>query len=335
MGWRGGRRQGRRRGLVGGTWHGVQPLAGLSGLRAGARLSGLPGGGGRNLRGSASPGRGRAKGARVTSGQSRGRSGGSSDALHEGASQDRGVCVLGDLVTPGTAVRPSVLSGAPSGAPGSAISGFLESLSFAYHIFIHKKHGGAQGWGREEGRSGSARGPRVPRVRAAAGAREQPAGAPVPRERVHARVGRHTRPAVLGQLRGRIRSVCGEGGRERAGKRAPGVLSEGERVPERVPGPRARGGTKLLVLSRRCFWAASRGDPGLSLSPGWGAAASRPQSHSELGLGFGVSPCGAPGAGPPVFPGGCSAMGPSGPHSLPLPFSGCVRSLTTFFFFCE
>lgn len=95
---------------------------------------------------------------------------------------------------------------------------FLESLSFAYHIFIHKKRGRARG-ALGAGRAGVCvrRGPRAG-WRAGASSR-------VPqrvRVCVHAPVGPGQAPRGVGQLRGRIRGVCSGGGRDRAGQYGAG-----------------------------------------------------------------------------------------------------------------
>lgn len=102
----------------------------------------------------------------MTSGQFSSSLSGSSDALHSGhPGVDGSVCLV-------TLRLPALLSALQSSAEPSGARAppfrFLESLSFAYHIFIHKN---TEQLG--EGRSSSARGP-CARVRAAAGAREQP-----------------------------------------------------------------------------------------------------------------------------------------------------------------
>lgn len=178
----------------------------LSGLRV--RLSSLAGGGCRNRLGSASLGRGRGQG-RVNDLRA-------VPALHgrklqcppRGASRGRWVCVHGDFVTP--ALLP-----APQSSPEPFGAG-LRHFVFLNRSHLHTTFSFIKTQ-RSWGRAGSAQ----PRVRAPGSAQQPERGSsprsPGARECVHARVGWHTRPAVSGQLWGRIRSVCSEGGRERAG----------------------------------------------------------------------------------------------------------------------
>lgn len=103
------------------------------------------------------------------------------------------------------------------------------------------------------------------RVRAPGSAQRPERGSSLPspgaRECVHARVGRHTRPTVPGQLWGRIQSVCSEGGRA-CGEARSWHECEGERVPVRVPGPQARGEQSSRCLVRGAY-ARPSGRPGL------------------------------------------------------------------------
>lgn len=125
-----------------------------------------------------------------------------------GASRGRWVCVHGDFVTPALLPAPQS-SPEPSGARLRHFVFLNRSHLHTTFSFIKTR--------RSWGRAGSAQ----HRVRAFGSAQQPERGSsprsPGARECVHARVGWHTRPAVSGQLWGRIRSVCSEGGRERAG----------------------------------------------------------------------------------------------------------------------
>lgn len=205
---------------------------------------GLAGGGGRNRLGSASPGR--------CPGQGRANDLGAVLRLRErklrrpprGASRGRWVCVHGDFVTPGTTALPTALTGALCG-PGSAISFFL-NRSHLHTTFSFIKT--RRSWGR----AGRAR----HRVGAPGSAQRPERGSSLPsagaRECVHARVGRHTRPTVSGQLWGRIRSVCSEGGRA-CGEARSWHVCEVERVPVRAPSPQARGEQSSQCLVRGAY----------------------------------------------------------------------------------
>lgn len=160
----------------------------------------------------------------------------------------------------GSAACPTVLSGALWG-PAPPFR-FLESLSFAYHIFIHKN---TKELG--EGRLGSAQ----HRVRASGSVQQPERGSsprsPGARECVHA----HSRACGLAHAPRGVGAALGadpkrvQRGRERVcGKRAPGVSVRESACPSRPAGPR---GTKLSVLSWRCPRAAPWGDLGLSPSP--------------------------------------------------------------------
>lgn len=172
------------------------------------------GGGCRNRLGSASPGRAGAKGARMTSGRSplTARAEAPTPSTR-GASRGRWVCVHGDFVTPALLPAPQS-SPEPSGARLRHFVFLNRSHLHTTFSFIKTR----RSWGRAGSAqlsTGSVRlGPCSSRSAGAA------RGVPV-RVSVcactHARVGWHTRPAVSGQLWGRIRSVCSEGGRECAG----------------------------------------------------------------------------------------------------------------------
>lgn len=130
-----------------------------------------------------------------------------------GASRGRWVCVHGDFVTPALLPAPQS-SPEPSGARLRHFVFLNRSHLHTTFSFIKTR----RSWGRAGSAqlsTGSVRlGPCSSRSAGAA------RGVPV-RVSVcactHARVGWHTRPAVSGQLWGRIRSVCSEGGRECAG----------------------------------------------------------------------------------------------------------------------
>lgn len=174
-----------------------------------ARLSSLAGGGCRNRLGSASPG--------CSRGQGRANDLGAVPALRErklqhpppGASRGRWVYVHADFVTPAVLPAPQS-SPEPSGARLRHFVFLNRSHLHTTFSFIKTR----RSWGRAGSAQlsiGSVRlGPRSSRSAGAA------RGVPV-RVCVHARVGWHTRLAVSGQLWGRIRSVCSEGGTERAG----------------------------------------------------------------------------------------------------------------------
>lgn len=129
---------------------------------------------------------------------------------------------------------------------------------------------------------------------------------PGARECVHARVGRHTRPAVSGQHWGRIRSVCSEGGRA-CGEARSWHVCEGERVPVRVPGPQARGEQSSRCLVRGAC-ARPSGRPGLVTVSGPSGSCFPPKSHLGLDLRSssvrGVSLSGSWGRGCPWAPAG-------------------------------